>query len=305
MIIERSHFLAFFSVILVPPGSIVDVSPGEHVKIAIASGKGGTGKTTVATNLALSLENVQLLDCDVEEPDSHIFLDMKLNKVEDVYIPVPKIDKEKCTFCGKCSEFCQYNAIAVVPNEILFFPELCHGCGGCTLVCPEDAITEENRAIGIIERGSNNGLDFYHGLLNLGEPMATPLVKAVKNKIENNKITIIDSPPGTSCPVIESIKETDYCILVTEPTPFGLYDLRLAVEVVRALRVPFGVLINQDGIGDRGVEDYCKEEKIPIVMKIPHDKNIARLYSMGIPFVKEMPKWRKKFIELFETIKNM
>jgi MinD superfamily P-loop ATPase len=280
------------------------VSPGVYVKIAIASGKGGTGKTTVATNLALSLGDVQLLDCDVEEPDSHIFLDMKLEKVEDVYIPVPKIDKNKCTFCGKCSEFCQFNAIAVVPDDILFFPELCHGCGGCTLVCPEEAITEKNRVIGIIERGLNNGLEFYHGLLNIGEPMATPLVRAVKNKIDGSKIAIIDSPPGTSCPVIESIKDTDYCILVTEPTPFGLYDLKLAVEVVRKLKVSFGVLINQDGIGDTGVEDYCKEEDIPIIMKILHDKNIARLYSEGIPFIKKMPEWREKFVALYKTIKN-
>jgi MinD superfamily P-loop ATPase len=280
------------------------VSPGVYVKIVIASGKGGTGKTTVATNLAISLGDVQLLDCDVEEPDSHIFLDMKLEKVEDVYIPVPKIDKNKCTFCGKCSEFCQYNAIAVVPDDILFFPELCHGCGGCTLVCPEEAITEKNRVIGIIERGLNHGLEFYHGLLNIGEPMATPLVRAVKNKIDGGKIAIIDSPPGTSCPVIESIKDTDYCILVTEPTPFGLYDLKVAVEVVRKLKVPFGVLINQDGIGDTGVEDYCKEEDIPIIMKIPHDKNIAWLYSNGIPFIKKMPKWREKFVTLYKTIKN-
>lgn len=281
------------------------VSLGEYMNIAIASGKGGTGKTTVATNLALSLKNAQLLDCDVEEPDLHIFLDMKLKKEDDVFIPVPKIDKDKCTFCGKCSEFCQYNAIAVVPDDILFFPELCHGCGGCTLVCPEKAITEENRAIGIIERGVNNGLEFYHGLLNIGEPMATPLVGAVKSKIDRNKITIIDSPPGTSCPVIESIKDTDYCILVTEPTPFGLYDLRLTIEVVRVLNVPFGVLINQDGIGDKGVEEYCKEEDIPVIMKIPHDKKIARLYSEGIPFIKEMPEWRERFVDLYGSIQEV
>lgn len=289
--------------ISVRPPPIVGVSLGESMKISIASGKGGTGKTTVATNLALSLENAQLLDCDVEEPDSHLFLDMRLERVEEVYIPVPKIDKDKCTFCGKCSEFCQYNAIAAIPDDILFFPELCHGCGGCTLVCQEEAITEENRAIGIIERGFNNGLEFFHGLLNIGEPMATPLVGAVKGKIDRDKIAIIDSPPGTSCPVIESIKDTDYCILVTEPTPFGLYDLKLAVEVVRTLKVPFGILINQDGIGDRGVEEYCREEDIPIIMKIPHDKNIAKLYSKGIPFIKEMPEWKEEFFALYENIK--
>lgn len=274
------------------------------MKIVVASGKGGTGKTTIATNLALSLENVQLLDCDVEEPDSHIFLDMRLERVEEVFIPIPNIDKDRCSFCGKCSEFCQYNAIAVVPNDVLFFPELCHGCGGCTLVCPEEAITEEKRVIGVIEKGTNDELDFYHGLLNIGEPMATPLVAAVKGKINDKKITIIDSPPGTSCPVIESIKGTDYCILVTEPTPFGLHDLKLAVEVLRVLKVPFGVLINQDGIGDKGVDKYCKKEDIPIVMKIPHDRDIARLYSRGVPFTEEMPEWRKKFVALYENIEN-
>jgi len=275
------------------------------VNISIASGKGGTGKTTVATNLALSLKgNVQLLDCDVEEPNSHIFLGMNLENVEEVHIPVPKIDKDRCTFCGKCSEFCQYNAIAVVPNDILFFSELCHGCGGCTMVCPEEAIAEEKRVIGIIERGIGNGLEFLHGLLNIGEPMATPLVGAVKRRMDPKKVTIIDSPPGTSCPVIESIKDTDYCILVTEPTPFGLYDLKLAVEVVRTLGIPFGVIINQDGIGDSGVEDYCKEEDIPVIMKIPHDKNIAKLYSKGLPFTQEMPEWKERFKDLYAWIGN-
>ena len=170
------------------------------------------------------------------------------------------------------------------------------------MVCPEDAITEERRAIGIIERGSNNGLEFYHGLLNIGEPMATPLVGAVKKKIDVEKVTIIDSPPGTSCPVIESIRGTDYCILVTEPTPFGLYDLKLAVEVVRTLDIPFGVLINQDGIGDGGVEKYCSEENIPIIMKIPHDKEIAGLYSQGVPFINEMPEWKRRFRELYHML---
>jgi MinD superfamily P-loop ATPase len=275
------------------------------MNIAVASGKGGTGKTTIATNLALSLgDNVQLLDCDVEEPDSHIFLDMKLEKLEEVYIPVPDIDKEKCTFCGECSDFCQYNAIAVVPNDVLFFPELCHGCGGCTLVCPEAAITEVNRAIGFIERGMDHNLEFLHGLLNIGEPMATPLVGAVKRRMNPDKVSIIDSPPGTSCPVIESIKGTDYCILVTEPTPFGLHDLKLAVEVVRTMKVSFGVIINQDGIGDSGVEDYCAQVGIPVIMKIPHDRNIARLYSNGVPFSKEMPEWKERFKELYERIVN-
>lgn len=274
------------------------------MKIAIASGKGGTGKTTIATNLALSLDNVQLLDCDVEEPDSHIFLDLKLKKIKDVCISIPKIDKQKCDFCGECARFCKYHALAVVKSEVLFFPDLCHGCGGCKLVCSKDAITEEKRVIGVIERGKNTDLEFYQGLLNIGEAMATPVIKALKSKIKKDKIVILDSPPGTSCPVIESVSEVDYVVLVTEPTPFGLHDLKLAVEMLYFLRIPFGVVINRDGIGDDRVERYCVNEGIKILMKIPHDENIARLYSRGIPFVREMPEWKKKFVKLYEVVEK-
>ena len=275
------------------------------MKLAIASGKGGTGKTTLATNLALSLENVQLFDCDVEEPDSHLFLNLNLEKIEDVTISIPKIDKDKCDFCRKCAEFCQYHALAVFPNEVLFFPELCHGCGGCTLVCPQNAISEETRAIGIIEKGStSNGLEFYHGLLNIGEPMATPVIRALKSRLDPAKTTIFDSPPGTACPVIETINEADYTILITEPTPFGLHDLKLAVDMVRSMNIPFGVIINQDGIGDDRVEKYCSEEGIELLMKIPHDIEIARLYSKGIPFVTKLAEWGPRFRELFATIQS-
>ncbi|MBC2764310.1 MAG: 4Fe-4S binding protein, partial [ANME-2 cluster archaeon] len=257
--------------------------------ISVASGKGGTGKTTIATNLGLSIDNVALLDCDVEEPDSHLFLDIDLEKVEDVYLSVPVIDEEKCDFCGKCSKFCQYNAIGVLPSKVLLFPQLCHGCGGCALVCPKGAISEEKRIIGIIEGGTSSGIEFYHGVLNIGEPMATPVIKTLKKRISKGKNAILDSSPGASCPAVETIRGSDFCLLVTEPTPFGLYDLKLAVEVVKHLNIPFGVVINRDGIGDDRVEKFCMERNIPILMKIPQSEDIARLYSNGKPFVLEMP----------------
>jgi MinD superfamily P-loop ATPase len=272
--------------------------------ISIASGKGGTGKTTVATNLALSIPDVQLLDCDVEEPDSHLFLNVKLNKIEDVHLYIPSVDKQKCNFCRECAAFCQYNAIAVMPADVLVFPELCHGCGGCMLVCPNQAITETQNTIGVIEGGTASGIEFYHGLLKIGEPMATPVIKALKKRIDKNKTVILDSPPGTSCPMIETIRDTDYCLLVTEPTPFGLYDLKLAVEVVRALSIPFGVVINRDGVGDNKVDEYCQTEDIPVLMRIPQNKEIARLYSVGKPFVVAMPQWKEKFAGLYRLIQK-
>ncbi len=272
--------------------------------ISIASGKGGTGKTTIATNLALSLGKVQVIDCDVEEPNANIFFNAEIKEREDVTVEIPEIDKEKCDYCGKCSEFCAYNALAVVPSDVLVFPELCHSCGGCEIVCPQNAINWKRKPVGKIEHGVTNGVDFYHGLLNVGEIQAVPVIKALKKKIDKEGNVIIDAPPGTSCPVIESINGSDYCILVTEPTPFGLHDLKLAIAVVRHLYIPFGVIINRDGVGDKKVEMYCQTEKIPILMKIPHSEEIANLYSMGIPFVKKLPEWHERFTELFRRIQE-
>ncbi len=273
------------------------------MKIAVASGKGGTGKTTISTNLALSLENVQLLDCDVEEPNAHIFLKPEIKKQTPVYIPVPKIDKNKCDYCGKCAEFCEFNAIAVFNKQAMVFSDLCHGCGGCLLVCPKNAIAEEYKEIGVIKKGVARDIEFVYGELNIGEPMAVPVIRRVKDEIDKDKTVNIDASPGASCPVIAAVHGSDYCILVTEPTPFGLHDLRLAVETMREMDIPLGVIINCDGIGDQKVQEYCKKESIPILLKIPMDRRIAELYSRGIPFVLEMPEWKEKFLEVFDAIK--
>ena len=274
------------------------------MKVAIASGKGGTGKTTIAVNLALSLGNAQLLDCDVEEPNCNLFLGYGTEEVSKVNLLVPHIDKEKCNSCGKCAEFCQYNAIASLPSGVMLFPNLCHGCGGCTLVCPKDAITEEERSIGILERSvdENSQVDLWQGLLCIGEPMASPVIRELQKHISEDTVTIVDSPPGTACPVIASISDMDYCVLVTEPTPFGLYDLKLAVDVVRQLQIPFGVIINRSDMGDGRVEDYCSSEEIPVLLQIPEEREIAELYSRGIPFVTHKPEWNREFQSMFDVI---
>jgi len=276
--------------------------------ISVASGKGGTGKTLVATSLALSLGDkgkVQLLDCDVEEPNAHIFVHSSLNQSQPVFIPVPLIDETKCTHCGECAEVCVYNAIAVLQEKVLIFAELCHGCGACSYLCPESAITEEGREIGVVEKGNSGNIEFIQGKLAIGEPMAPPLIREVKRHIDPTRMVIIDVPPGTSCPVVESVKGSDFCLLVTEPTPFGLNDLSLAVEVVRKLDIPCGVVINRVGPGDEKVEQYCRKQEIPVLLKIPLDRHIAMLYSKGIPLVEGMPEWRNAFLRLFQDMEQI
>lgn len=273
--------------------------------ISIASGKGGTGKTLVATSLALSLKDngkVQLIDCDVEEPNDHIFLKPTFTKKEMVSIPIPKVDEEKCTHCGKCAEVCAYNAIASMKKKVLVFPELCHGCGACSYLCPEDAISEIDKEVGVVEIGYSDSIQFAHGKLNVGEVMAPPVIRKVKELINPECTVIIDVSPGTSCPVVESIRGSDFCLLVTEPTPFGLNDLILAVEVLRKLDIPSGVVLNRVGVGDKKVEEYCLRENIPILLTIPLDTQIASYYSRGIPLVEGIPQWREHFLELFDKV---
>jgi len=273
--------------------------------ISVASGKGGTGKTTISTSLALSLGEVQFLDCDVEEPNGHIFLKPQINERISVGIPVPEVDETKCNFCGKCAQICEFNAIVVIKKKVLFFPELCHGCGGCSYICPENAIKEVEREIGVIEKGRSGNVDFSHGILNVGEPMAPPLIKQVKGLITNNKNAIIDASPGTSCPVVETVKDSDFCLLVTEPTPFGLNDLKLAVEMLKKLAVPCGVVINCADIGDDEVNKYCESEKITILMNIPWDRKIAEAYSTGIPLIEAMPEFQNNFSQLYGEIERL
>ena len=274
--------------------------------ISIASGKGGTGKTTVATNLAVSLDSkVQILDCDVEEPNAHLFIQPHMEETRTITTPVPQVDMEKCNLCGKCGEICQFRAIVVIGETVLPFVEMCHSCGGCMEVCPEKAITETTRELGRIERGHRNGLEFVHGKLRIGEAMSPPLIKSVRQYTRPDVLTIIDAPPGTSCPVIASMKGADFVLLVTEPTPFGLHDLKLAIGAVRILGIPCGLVINRSDMGDDRVLDYAKKESVPVLMEIPFDRKIAEAYSRGDMIVEAMPEWQEKFIQLYQDIERI
>ena len=274
--------------------------------ISVASGKGGTGKTTVATNLAVSLGgNIQFLDCDVEEPNAHLFLDPDIQEVETVTTPVPEVDEEKCTLCGKCAEICQFKAIVVIGETVLAFHELCHSCGGCMEVCPEKAISEVGRELGLIEKGYRDGLQFVHGRLRVGEAMSPPLIRQVRTYQDSNRVTIIDAPPGTSCPVIAAMKGADFVLLVTEPTPFGLHDLKLAVGAVRVLGIPSGLVINRSDLGDEKVKQYAEQEGIPVLLEIPFDRKIAESYSRGELIVEVMPEWKERFVDLYNRIEGI
>ncbi|MDI9415299.1 MAG: ATP-binding protein [Bacillota bacterium] len=276
--------------------------------ISVASGKGGTGKTTVAVNLALTLaetESVCFLDCDVEEPNAHLFLKPELKGSSKVTVPVPVVDEKKCNRCGLCGEVCAFNAILPLGEDVLTFHELCHGCGGCTLFCPTNAIREEPQEIGVIEWGNSGEIFHVQGKLNIGSPLAPPIVKAVRaHNVDRPQCTvyIIDAPPGTSCPVVSSVMNADFCLLVTEPTPFGLHDLKLAVDMVRELKVPFGVVINRAGLGYEDLADYCKAENIPVLAEIPFDRRYAKCYAKGGRLIDEFPEIKKTFRELRQAI---
>jgi MinD superfamily P-loop ATPase len=276
----------------------------------------------VATNLALSLARGQsspdevgtgpdprplLIDCDVEEPNASLFLSPELTDRREVGQLIPAVDDATCTHCGRCAEVCQFNALAVVADRVLIFPELCHGCGSCTMNCPVGAIEEVLHVMGTIERGWAGRVEFAHGTLDIGEAMAVPVIRQLKQwameETPGNRPTIVDAPPGTACPVVETMRGADVALMVTEPTPFGLHDLRLAVEVARdELGLPVAVIVNRDGVGDDGVSRYCAAEQVPIVMRIPLDRRIAEAYSEGIPLVEALPAYRDRFVDLWERL---
>jgi len=279
------------------------------MRIAIASGKGGTGKTTLATNLAhvIAGEGVPAayLDCDVEEPNGHIFLKPEIERSRRVSIPVPEVDESKCTFCRACSQACRFSAILAMKNKVLTFPNLCHGCGGCTLACEENAIREVPRPMGAVEAGRAGKVAFVQGMLDVGEAMAPPVIREVLKEAPQEGVAIVDAPPGTSCPVIESVKGADVAILITEPTPFGLHDLKLAVGMVRTLGIPFGVAVNRVGVGDREVFSYCQSEGIPVLLELPDDRRIAESYSRGELAVEALPDLRKQFLDLMGDLREL
>ena len=272
--------------------------------ITVASGKGGTGKTTVAVNMALSVGDVNLLDCDVEEPNVRTLIHPENVTTRPVMRPIPLVDQTMCTLCGRCGDFCEFNALFVGKSKVLVYQEICHSCGGCSIVCPEKSIIEVNRRVGQLHMAQVGKIRLVCGELDIGQAIATTVIKAVKSEIDPRDINILDAPPGTACPVIETIRESDYLLLVTEPTPFGLHDLNMIVQVIEELGIPHGVIVNRVGIGDDRVDKYCSKKGIPILLKIPYDRTIAELYSRGIPFILKMPDWQARFKELFEEIKE-
>ncbi len=273
--------------------------------IGIASGKGGTGKTTVAVNLAYVRERVHYMDCDVEGPNGHLFLKPEIDSERDSNILVPELIKDRCTYCGVCAEVCAYNAIFVAENNWTLFRELCHGCGSCTYFCPEKALKEVPVSIGTIREGRRGNIIFTGGELNIGEAMSPPLIRDVKRRMNREMDVIIDAPPGTTCPAIEGIKDSDFVILVAEPTSFGLEDLKLMVEVVKKLNIPFGIFLNKKGMGGEGIiESFAESENIEIVGELPFDRTIGELTSRGEIISRVDDKYKEIFLNVWKWLEE-
>jgi MinD superfamily P-loop ATPase len=276
------------------------------VIISIASGKGGTGKTSLAVALAQSLEGpVDLLDCDVEAPNAHIFMKPRWESRETIFAQIPQVDESKCTYCRACSQMCRFKAILVLGETILTFPEMCHACGGCFLVCKTGALIPARKELGEVETGWSGDIRFIHGRLKIGEPLSPPLIREVKKRRDPARTAILDAPPGTSCPVIQTVKGSDFTVLVTEPTPFGLFDLKLAVEVLARLGIPCGVVINRANVGDRKVKDYLKARGLPLLLEIPFDRRIAAGYAQGQSLIEIRPRLKADFQNLFQEIQGL
>ncbi len=273
--------------------------------IAVASGKGGTGKTTISVSLAIAAAPVVLVDADVEEPNANILLRAEHSSVKRASLPFPIVDVVKCDFCEKCSEFCAYNAIVVLKGlKVFAVPEICKSCGGCALVCPQDAIREKPRDIGYIKFGERLNVKLIEGELKIGETQATPLIRMLWKNIPNDLDVIIDSPPGAAHPMVEAVRNSDFVLLVTEPTPFGLHDLREAMVVVKSLGKKAGLLINRADVGTDEIRRFASENNLPILMEIPFDEQIARHYSMGWAPAEFSAQWREEFRKLWVRMKE-
>lgn len=280
------------------------------MQIAVASGKGGTGKTTIATSLALSLARlakVRYFDCDVEAPNGHLFLNPVFSEKSDAVIRIPQIQIEKCTACGRCVEVCQFHALAKVGKNILVFPQLCHGCGSCTWNCPENAIIEIPNPIGVLEKGAGlENIEFFQGQLTISEPMPTPIIRQLK-KLHSplaDTIDILDAPPGASCSAVETLRGVDFVLLVTEPTPFGLHDLKQMLGILSDMNLPSGLIINRDGIGDGGLDQFCKQQNLHVLLRIPFDRRIAEGTAQGKALVHLFPEYFQIFTDVFKQIQK-
>ncbi|MDD3365887.1 MAG: ATP-binding protein [Sphaerochaetaceae bacterium] len=278
------------------------------MKIAVASGKGGTGKTFVTVNLARSIGTpVAVLDCDVEAPNSSLFLRGEFVSEQAATLLIPRVNEELCDGCRVCADVCEFNAIAVIAGTPLIFEDLCHGCGACARFCPQGAITEVPHKIGMITVSASQNITLVEGRLDVGKALSVPVIRQVKAHEAATKYEtiLLDAPPGTSCPVVWTLSGCDAVVLVAEPTPFGLHDLEIAVETAQEIGIPLGVVINKDGLGDDRVLTYCNEKKIPILGKIKHDRRIAETYARGGMIVEEIPEYQAVFSRMWDQVQEL